>query len=241
MQPISYPKYMFLRVLASWIWEPSAQFRASREYRLGWKQPFNFYGLNPVQISEDQARQPPILLLHGNWHNQSAWLSFAESAAKSGFGSLYTVNLPSGSLSEQDIAIVNDKIAEIKAQYKLHKRDDIKVHLVGHSRGARIAYYMAAEESGWHFNKVEAVLTGEKIVLRRDIGKIIKLGYPTSEWDIGHFGAITQAYDVVGMEDVIVTHRSKLPAKHYLEVECGHVGLLYHPAVHEQIIKWLSN
>lgn len=54
-------------------------------------------------------------------------------------GPIFTVNLADGELTEKDCGVVNAKIKEIQALYGR----EVKVDLVGYSRGAELAFYLA--------------------------------------------------------------------------------------------------
>lgn len=230
---------MIHQILSTLFFEPIEQLKACFTYFLGWKRHFNFYNLNPTQITQEQAEKNPILLLHGNLHNQSAWLSLAKALQQANHGPLYTVNLFHGRLSMRDSEIINAKIEEIKQQYRLYGKEP-KIDLIGHSRGAVMAYYMGISPDSWKIVGGRVIRTNGEIKQRKEIRKIIRLGYPTTQEDLDIFGTNANVFDISGKKDILVRHCSNLPPSQCREIDCGHVGLLYSPAVHEQIIKWLN-
>lgn len=104
----------------------------------------NNYGLNPVKLTDIQAQYPPLLCIHGNFHNQSAWLPLAEYFQKNEYpGAIFTLNLPAGKFTHADSKLINQKIESIMSCYKEANvpEEKIKLNLIGHSRGATLAYY----------------------------------------------------------------------------------------------------
>jgi hypothetical protein len=201
-----------------------------------WKKHFNFYNLNPTTLSETQAQKPPVLLLHGNFHDQTAWLSFAKKLKESSLGPVYSVNFPSGKCTDKDYEILNKKVREIKAQYKQLGVDNIQINLVGHSRGGHLAYCYSwirneGEKAYWEKNK--------------DIGKVIKIGSVLVQEDLDCIEKIDSTskdrlYEIRGEYDILDDKKSVLPSDNQRTVATGHLGLLYSPEVHHQVIDWLK-
>lgn len=106
-------------------------------------------GLNPVKLTALQAQYAPILCLHGNYHNQSAWLPLAEYFQKHAYpGPIFTLNLPAGNFTHTDTDLIQQKIESIKACYQQVNLPDenFKLNLIGHSRGATLAYYLGFQD-----------------------------------------------------------------------------------------------
>lgn len=104
---------------------------------LGAFKSFHFYGLNPESLSETQAEHPPVLLLHGWLHNQSAWLPLAAYLKQHQYqGAVFTVNLPDDprQASSKDIEIIQQKLEEIQALYP----SMTTCYIAGHSRGTEV-------------------------------------------------------------------------------------------------------
>lgn len=203
-----------------------------------WKSHFNFYNMNPLEITEEQSKKRPILLIHGNYHNQSAWLDFAKKLKNSHLGPVYTVNLPNGDVTKKDFEIVNKKIEQIKNQYAKFNIKDITIDLVGHSRGAYIASKVAMD----HFVEQES-----------DIHSVITLGTPQDAElmsiikrmdNLNRLGGSSipcpEFYDITGSYDVLCDESSPLDLDHQYIAETGHLGLLYCSQVHQQVIAWLD-
>ncbi len=82
----------------------------------------------------------PIILIHGYWHNSSAWRWLRYELERSGYGPVYTVDLWGFKSSiEQHAAKVDRLIDEIRSETGAPR-----VQLVGHSLGGLIATWVAS-------------------------------------------------------------------------------------------------
>lgn len=216
--------FWFGVVFGTILHEPWQVVKASFLYPFGLKKQFQFYGMNPAAITGEQLR--PILLIHGNLHNQSAWISLAKELKKAGIGPVFTLNLPSGNITDRDFALIGAKINQIKRLYQ----KEITIDLVGHSRGGDLA-----GEIGDCIWKVGV-----------NFGKVIKIGIPFTKGEIEelkwiHPNFTERVLEITAKHDVLVGKReSFIPRKCRLEVDTGHLGLLYSPVVHAEIINFLS-
>lgn len=223
-------------ILGTVLTEPVQGIKSGFNYPYNWKKHFNFYNLNPNSITEKQAEKRPLLLLHGDYHNQSAWLSFAEKIKGSNLGPVYTVNLPNGNISINDYEIIHKKILLIKSQYKHHGQDNIKIDLIGHSRGGILAHRMA-----WTTLNVDGEIYWNR---SDDIGKIIKIGSVLSQEEINHITRVDpnfshRLYEITGQYDALLKDVSLCLPNHQVIVSRGHLGLLYSDYVHQLIMRWL--
>ncbi len=226
----------------SWGSEPLANCRASLSYLLGFIPQLNFYKLNP-QLSNKESKLNPTLLLHGNYHNQSAWLAFAKHMQGESMGPLYTVNLASGAYSRDDKTVINDKIEQIKKQYTQLGRNDVKINLIGHSRGAVMAFYMSLPTNTWNIDATgNFVMISKPKNWRDDIGLTIRLAHPTTEYEKKLILPPMQnsLYDITAKEDTLITTQSALSPSHQFNYDCGHLSLLYLPAVHQQLLELIK-
>lgn len=223
-------------VLGTFLIEPWQAIKAGFMNPTSWKKHFNYYNMNPIVLTEGQSKQQPILLIHGNYHNQSAWISLAKKLKLSYFGPVYTVNLPNGSITQKDFEIVQKKIEQIKSQYKQFNVNDIKINLVGHSRGGAVANLIAwttCRENKLFWNR------------SNDIGKIIKIGSVLDQEEVNeHNNRYSdfneRVYEITSKFDVLETDQSLCPLNHTEIVNSGHLGLLSSTKTHERIIQWLS-
>lgn len=218
-------------VLGTLLAEPWHSLKAGVCSPLSWKKNFNFHNLNPQFITEAQAKKSPILLIHGNYHNQSAWLNFAKILKRTRLGPVYTVNLPSGPVTGQDFAIINNKVNMIKTQYEEQGIAKIKIDVVGHSRGGFIAYCLAwkRDDPTWQFQD--------------NIGRVIKIGSVLNQEELLHISQVDQdmsrLYEIIGEHDILTIEKSLLPSSQHKIVNTGHLELLYSPDTHQGIMQWL--
>lgn len=228
-------------VFASLLSEPVVTLKSSFIYLIGLVTPFRFFGLNPKKIKKEQASKNAILLLPGNYHNQSAFLCLAKHLKNKGLGPIYTVNLNSGPLTEKDRAILEEKIFEIERQYARYQKKPT-IDLVGHSRGAEMAFCMGMERKNWKID--QGVLTIDAGPKSLKIGKVIRLGLSTSpkyrkkvaKEYLESIYEIDAAWDLICKKDEISDQR----ASHRYLASCGHLGLLYDKNVLKKVINWLT-
>lgn len=198
---------------------------------------FDFYNTNPVTLTKEQSNKQPILLIHGNYHNESAWISLAKKLKSSNLGPVYTVRLPNGDVTDKDFEILNKKTEQIKAQYKKFNVNNIKINLVGHSRGGFLAGRMA-----WTALKGD----GKRHWARsEDIGKVVTIGSVLDQEEINaiqgqdaNFG--NRICEITGKYDVLITDQSLLPVNCKEVIDSGHLGLLYSDRTHRRVIQALS-
>lgn len=205
-------------ILGTLLLEPWQAIKAGFSFA-SWKKHFNFHEMNPKALTAEQLKQQPILLIHGNLHNQSAWLSLAKKLKNNYLGPVYTVNLPSGRITHKDFEIIQRKIEQIKEQYK----QDIKINIVGHSRGGNIARHLA--------------------LTKTNIGKVITLGAAFTQDEINALDPQFRhrIFDITGSHDILVTNPSLLPLQNQATILTGHLGLLYSSKVHKHVIEWLKH
>ncbi len=92
------------------------------------------------------ASGPPVLLLHGLFHNRGCWWWITRQLRRRGMA-VYTVNLQLWHTPLAAVEIVAEKIQEILAQ------GAEKVHLVGHSMGGLTARQYLQERDGSRIGK----------------------------------------------------------------------------------------
>lgn len=124
-------------------------------YRIGQTKNFNFHGLNPQRIPN--PHKPAILLLHGDKHNQSGMLPLAKYLSKADVGSLFTVNLDySETYPAKHRHQLTTRILEIK---ELYDQDELRLIIVGHSKGAIEAAHLAFCEDRTPGVKIEKIIS----------------------------------------------------------------------------------
>lgn len=227
-------KYCFrlAAVLGTLLTEPWSAIKAACRFPFNWRNHFNYHDLNPKTLTIEQAKKHPILLIHGDFHNQSAWLTLAKKLKYAGLGPVYTINLPSGEVTQYDYALILQKITEIKAQYSQQGIKKIKVNIVGHSRGGYLAHH-----SAW------SILSSK--MSEDHFGKIISLGSVLNNAELHSLKEHdsdfeNKKFEITAAYDVLETAISLLPPQNQMIINTGHLGLLYSNDVHQRIIQLLK-
>ncbi len=225
-------------VLGTLLQEPWQAIKAAFMNLSNCKEHFNFYNLNPKILTKEQSQKRPILLIHGNYHNQSAWLGLAKKLQQvKELGPVYTINLPNGDITKKDFEIFVEKFAEIAEQYSKFNIDLDNVDVVGHSRGGALVQIMT------HHMPLEGIWnTWTKTPLF--LGKVIKIGALADQGEINDLRQrapdfADNMYEVTGKYDILVSGQSFYDADHHKEVSTGHLGLLNSPEAHDYIIQCL--
>lgn len=223
-------------VIGTLLCEPYHAFKAGFLSPLGWLKQFRFYDLNPISLTPEQVRKRPILLIHGFLHNQSAWLSLAKRLSESDLGPVYTVNLPHDEINGKHLQIVSEKIDHIKSQYHMHQVTDVKIVIIGHSRGGKVAMKLA-----WNSDEFKDRRYAQ---YAKDIAYVIKLGSVLHELERALYSQNDPSFhnshfELMGRYDLIERKLSLCPETHQAVIDAGHLSLLYSEQSQEQIIRWL--
>lgn len=209
--------YVIGNVVCSLSAEPAEAIYFGFKMMQGMGKNLHKFGLNPTEITESQAKYQPVLLLHGNLHNQSAWLPLAEFLYHKKYqGPVFTVNLPSLEITEADYEIINNKVYEIMDLYARQNEFDVKITVIGHSRGALLAddYY-------------------EKSLI---INKAIIMGNPgmASSYDHKSYGR----FFISGRKDILCKVSDDTRGT---LVDAGHLGLIANQEALEECYNILNN
>ncbi len=230
-------------VMGTLLFEPLINLQAAYLFPYGWKEKFQYYGLNPEKLTPSQAQKRPLLCIHGDNHNQSAWLTLAKASEQSHAGPIFTINLDlkRSSWTEDARSLLNAKIEEIKRQYREQGIDDVQIDIAGHSTGASLAFYTALEPSSWKVSpEGRAEVNPDKIAWRKDIGNIIRIGTPTTakENELLDPEMRNRIFEIDGTDDLLVDARSTARPDHRAEIPCGHVELIFSPETCALISRW---
>lgn len=173
---------------------------------LGLMDNFHLFGANPFKLTEEQKTLEPILLLNGNYSHQATFLPLLYKLSKSGNKRpIFTVNLPPNC---RDIHLILNKVELIKKQYD--KVDDLffNIDMIGHSMGADL---------------IQRLLQTRKVFF---INRIITLGTPCYIED--QFSN-KKIFDITAKNDLLILDKSCLiNSSNSIEVDTGHLGLLFH-------------
>jgi triacylglycerol lipase len=116
--------------------------------------------VDPAKMAD--VREAPVLLLHGIFHNATAFFAFERRLRREGFRSIDTIEFWTSLHSFQ--AMVDQLVAKVRAlreECRARGRPDQRVRLVAHSLGGLV---------------VRAALLDERFA--RNIDKVIFLGVP---------------------------------------------------------------
>jgi|GEM_PF-2113170 len=173
---------------------------------LGYMEKFHLFDANPNQITDEQKKLTPIILLNGNYSHQATFLPLLYKLFKSGNKRpIYTVNLPPNC---RNIHLILEKVELIKKQYG--KVDDLffKIDMVGHSMGAFLIQELLKSQFSFFVNRV------------------ITLGTPCAIKKLFNHKKI---FDITARNDLLILEKSCLSSsENKIEVDTGHLGLLFH-------------
>ena len=199
--------------------------KSAHIFMLGIEKRFHLFGANPQELTEEQKKMRPIILLHGNgapFTNQSTWIPLLHALEKLGNKRpVYTINLPSCPIHSKNFAkdmqkyvpLVDKKFKEIAKQYGGLDGVD----MVGHSLGSQIVQWISFRA-------------------KLKIGRAITVGTPLWLYPC-HSEKI---FDVTGRYDSIYSLKSRLLDKYRKEIKTGHVGLVFHHKSLQAIQQFLN-
>lgn len=227
------------KIMGAILGEPIVLLKTFLYYPFGMPNPCKYNNMNPETISERQAQKKPILLIHGNFHNPSAFFALVDKITRSDLGPVYSVHLEHGGLKQADLERINDKITRIGEQYRQHGYE-AKIDLIGHSRGAVLAFLTGISDR--EITEGGTPLFGHDNATNQAIGKVIRLGTNTCSYyrDNAPEQYLDQVYEVYGTRDALIDTPSQADPSHQCSVNTGHFGVLYSNEAHSQIINWLK-
>jgi pimeloyl-ACP methyl ester carboxylesterase len=204
-------------VVAAFAAEPADAMASGLRLFRGMKQEFHEYDANPTHLTKAQASKPPVLLLHGYKHNQSAFIPMLSYFSKRHYdGSIFTVNMPS--VDDENIRhhAIDKKLQAIDALYREHGvsphpgEPHVRGIIIGHSLGADEAIALEERDS-----------TPRRLVL---LGALKHSKRPESQV---YFNAVPDV--VLNLPSEIMDNI--IPVGDVRNINTGHLGLLSHPNV----------
>jgi pimeloyl-ACP methyl ester carboxylesterase len=154
---------------------------------LAYMERFHLFGANPTKLTNEQIKQSPILLLHGNGAHQGTFLPLLQALEESGNKRpVYTLNLPPNC---NDTSLIFSKIEEIKKSYNMENGGALfNIDMVGHSMGSGLIQQMS------HLKFIPF-----------SVGRVITLGapYKGSKW------IFKNVFDIIGKKDVLCIRRER--------------------------------
>ncbi len=205
---------------------------------------------NPKKI--EGIDQQPILLIHGLYHNSSAWIEYRKCLTKANIGPVFTINLG------HPFSSINDHAKKVKLRVeeiqKITGRKDIM--LIGHSMGGVVASKFAIQwaQDGTHVTDIITIgspLKGSTLANYIGIGKEVQEMRKGSAFIKDLSEKICKQTDIkffhiaAEMDELVPTCSALLPenikAKRLNISNLGHVGLLYSKDVIDPIIDYYKN
>lgn len=225
------------RVFGALSWEPIVSVYAGYDIWKGKVSHFDKHGMNPTSLTELQKSQAPTLLLHGRDGSQGMFTALGAYFEKSNMGPVFSVNLADGELTEKDVAVVDQKIQEITTLYGR----EVKINMVGYSRGAELALFMALPKDKWRIEEGGKCFLASVAHWREEIGKIIRIGSMTleTEWDKLSKEMRENVYEIRGRDDIHMPQLSYALNQYQVD-GVGHVGLVSSPAVFDHLKRILT-
>lgn len=99
--------------------------------------PFGFWKEKDPKLLPDHSQKRPILLIHGIFHNHSAFYGLKKRLKRLGWGQVYTMNL---STYRKGIVELSEEISQ-RVNIILNTTKTPKVDIIAHSLGGIIARY----------------------------------------------------------------------------------------------------
>jgi len=214
-------------------------------YKAGHTKNFNFHGLNPQRILNPS--KPAILFLHGDRHNQSGVIPLAKYLRNADVGAIFTVNLEYDELHpEHHRQQLIERILEIKA---LYAQEELSLILVGHSKGAIEAAYLAFCEDrtpGVKIEKIISIAGRLKVVtssFRSCHQNLVPLVHTVYRAIRRNF--TVPLYNIAGdfdwnapLEAMIVNNSRKHA---YIAPNQSHMSILFAEETHKKVLEFISH
>lgn len=204
---------------------------------------------NPSRITN---KQRPLLLIHGLYHNSSAWIEFLDRLKSANVGPVFTLNLgnPFGSINAH-VKKVKNKVAEIQ---NLTGRKDII--LVGHSMGGIVASKFALDGATQETLVTDIItmgspLKGTRVAKYLGWGKSVKEMRQDSNFikdlnkkiinqsKIYFFHIATETDLLIPLSSALLLENKN--AKHLILPNSSHMSLLFEKKVIDSIIDYYKN
>lgn len=206
--------------------EPSNGFRASSlmKKRLDSRQ---YPNLNPTVLSPEQLQYDPVLLIHGDHSNSGLFIPMIQRLTmECPYRPIFTVDLQSsdGIVSSHHLPELIEKVKEITALYEHGEYP--RIAFVGHSSGGDVT------------GPLIKALAEERIFATGIVIKIGSIFQEEEAAEIYHYPR-GKVIEIVGTRDVFEGDNSFL--EDHFRVNCGHLGLLFHPQVLDKVCDEINN
>ena len=191
---------------------------------------------------------PPVILVHGLYHNASAWILFRRRLKVAGFRNVYTLNYSSFRTSFPELlARLDALISDVTSHFP-----DQQVLLVGHSLGGLLAYAyclhhpasrkiagLATLGTPFHGSRVAALGPGklaQSIIFHGPLSE--EINTPTAAFSFSPLALYSPVDNMVlPFEALVPKDRSW---RHELTPPVSHVAMLYHAGTASKVIQYLN-
>jgi pimeloyl-ACP methyl ester carboxylesterase len=197
--------------------------------------------------SSGEDSLPPVILVHGLYHNASGWALYRWCLPRSGFSRIYALSYPSfGATFWDHLARLDDLVREVAARSP--GRTPV---LIGHSLGGLLCRAFA--DAPGNAGRVRAVVTlgaphrGSKLAALSfgGLGQSLRFEGPlVKELERRRSPPGSRRLALYSPMDTMVLPCDALriddPAWEQLEVKpVGHVGMLFHPPTARKVMEYL--
>lgn len=214
----SWPVQMTMKTIIN---EFSPAFDSALVAPLGYMNQFHSFEANPKNLSEEQKKLTPILLLNGNYSHQATFLPLLHALKFSdNQRPVYTVNLPPNTF---DTSIISSKVNAIKNQYGIANDASFEIDMLGHSMGSKLIQEFGCIPNDKQEVKIRHAITVGTPFFSEAMAKEPK-----------------KAFDIIGKKDCLSIGKSILPNENQIEIKTGHLGLLFHPKSLNAMIQFLK-
>ena len=200
--------------------------------------------------AEGNSTFPPVVLIHGLYHNPSAWLLFRFRLRRAGLDRIHVVSYNSRRYSFKEI---EEQVARRLVEIGSSERNE-SVLLVGHSLGGLLAKAYAAKKGGFTGPDVKGIITlgtpfkGTKMAVFAlgELGQSLSPGSDLIKeleaMEVPSHTACAALYSPV--DNMVLPHESlaAVPENWIQEkmVPISHVACLYDKPTFNQVLRLLS-
>lgn len=209
--------------------------------------PYQFHGLNPETLTDEESKKPAILFLHGQGHNQSGALPLAKELNSANISPVFTLNLYYDEKNPQTHEqLLRKRIHEIQTLYHEKGKQKVDLILVGHSRGGIEALNYICHEPPQKNLRIKAVITiASRLAdvpssLRGCPSRIKSLIQKIMKEKHKHHPIL---YHVVSNKDWVVPLEAAISNKDnghcHIVTNRSHMAILYAKETHDKVIEYI--
>ena len=201
------------------------------------------YGLE-LNFNMGHQGNRPVLLLHGAVGSWNYLGDLATSLQEKGYP-VFVLNVGSGMVTDAMRDDVYKKIDQIRENYFHALGTETVVDIVAHSMGGNLAVAAAFAKEGSYIDAKGDLQfeTGRVKKATSSVGKVITLAMPSNREEAGwmqEIGKIEDLFNIRAKYDALMGHKEcALAESHVLNIDAGHVGIVFHPKTVDAISSFL--